>query len=271
MDLFKKVDWFYKLAQDVPSSGAHGDPNAKDYDDLLKTHKEIFNSSKAPKAADTKPKPSLGYPYQSIRGAAKSALTRLISNQEVPLPVKKDLNNLGDYLRDYLNKRYTDEELNNRWEGYLTAIMDYINKTANAAAGTLKNFYLSLFDIFSNVWDDIAKSWTSKYLKPTKSPEAVEDPFVEVGAGIAHGDPNAAGANEEYAKHMRSKEKPWDGASPADPWTGKPSNSNDPDVGLNVADVKKKKEEFEQMKLRPGVKAERTDRMKKLSRLILKK
>lgn len=125
MNLFEKIDLYYKKAQEFDTG-----------------------------ALKTVPGPS-----QAVRAAAKSALIRLISNPLVPVEEKKNANTLGDYLRDFLNGRFSDADLNSKWDHYLAALMEKINaRVKKASTKELGDFYKSLFGILSSAWDAIANS-----------------------------------------------------------------------------------------------------------------
>lgn len=219
MNLFQKIDWFYRTAQDIKTE-----------------------TMSVPGTAD-KAMPSKGYPSDSIRAAAKSCLIRLVSNSEVPLTIKKSSNQLGDFLRDYINKRFSDQDLNYQWGSYLAAIMDRVNGLGKTAqTETLGNFYFSLFDIFSEVWDDIAGTggWETHVNKPMRGEwvGAVEDPWAA----------------------SRKTVTP----------TPKPSTSVSdiaPDAGLDAA-VQKHENDEASMGGLEKIKTHRKDRFKKLAKIF---
>ena len=89
MSLLKKVDWFYKLAQEMGS-------------DMPMHLRETGIGGIAGKSM-----PSKGYPYQSIRELASRLLRRLQSHPSVPRTVKDGASSFGDLLSDFNN--------NTRW------------------------------------------------------------------------------------------------------------------------------------------------------------
>lgn len=166
MNLFEKIDLYYKKAQELKT----------DMGDEGTTGKPIVPSKMLPEGG--------GYPSALIRAAAKSALTKLVGSPLVPMDEKKDINKLGDLLRDFLNNRFTNKDLNYHWASYLAALMNKVNGLIKVAAQPeLGDFYKSLFAVFSGVWDEIAKvgAWASNVGKPAMSDNVgvAEDPWAK--------------------------------------------------------------------------------------------
>lgn len=177
MDLFDKINLFYKKAQELKAP----------LDDKGVAGKPIIPSKSLPEGG--------GYPSALIRAAAKSVLARLVSNPAVPKSEKKDFNKLGDYLSDFLNERFADKDLNLHWGSYLSSLMNSVNHLKkDAATKELGDFYQSLYDVFSNLWDDIdrVQAWKTKAVKP----KTVD----WIGAAKPWGDDNTEGQLDEIAK-----------------------------------------------------------------------
>lgn len=181
MNLFDKIDLYYKKAQEFDTGVLKNAPG----------------------------------PSKAIRAAAKSALIQLISNQSVPMEEKKNPNTLGGYLRDFVNGRFSDNDLNMHWDHYLAALMGKINaRVKNASTKELGDFYKGLFNILSSAWDTIANSTST------------------MGGGEA----GRGEAGDELSKPMAAE---WVGAS-EDPWAKK---YKDPMSDVNMKALVNKREE----------------------------
>jgi len=185
MNLFEKVNLFYKKAQELKDLS---------FDEAGVSGKPLIPSKMLPEGG--------GYPHALIRAAAKNALTKLISNPAVPMSEKKDFNKLGDYLRDFLNARFSDKDLNQQWGGYLSSLMKSVSRLKkDAASEELGNFYQSLYDMFSNLWDSIdhVAAWKTSVPKP--------EPMNYIGSTKSWGDDTGKQLDEIAKKKLQETGK----------------------------------------------------------------
>lgn len=182
MNLFEKIDLFYKKAQELKT-----DPGGMSA------------------GTEDKSVPVGGYPHQSIRAVAKDALSKLMANTSIPKTVKTTPNSLGDLLGDFLGGRFADKDLDYHWDSYLAAIMDKINKAKLEAANKdLSVFYQSIFNNFSSNWDAISKAgWTAKVAKPTASVWMAmpEDPWNDYSDPFNNYDPKTDQYREDQVNN----------------------------------------------------------------------
>jgi len=164
MSLLKKVEWFYKLAQEIGS-------------DMPMKLRETGVGGIAGKNM-----PSKGYPYQSIRELASRLLRRLQSHPSVPRTVKAGTSSFGDLLSDFNNSRFTDKDLNYYWGDYIVALMNKANGLVQTAANeNLSEFYKSFVEDLGDLFDNILEAgWSTKVRKPMVADfvGAAENPFA---------------------------------------------------------------------------------------------
>jgi hypothetical protein len=140
MDLFEQVDLFYKLAT-----------------------QELVAEADAGTIM-----PSNGYPHQSIRAMVNKLLNELNQN-----PNSLAHGSLQEYLKDFVNERFSDKNLDYHWDNYLSSLMDHVSMAKQkCATKDVCDDYQHIFDQLSDLWDQIAgtEGWTSHVTKPIVLP-----------------------------------------------------------------------------------------------------
>ena len=122
MNLFKKVDYFYKKAQE------------------LRGGEFEYLSGKAV--------PEFGYPHRSVRELADSCSEEVRDSSEIPADVKTRLVNMFGNV-----KTFNDQKLTESCEGVLRYMMDQVRMLADETSK------LNLFHVYNDLYKDMEKIW----------------------------------------------------------------------------------------------------------------